>query len=147
VKVLIFGATGTAGGGVLKVCLSHPVVEEVRAITRRPLSITSDKLRVFVHENFMEYEPVSGAFKDVQACFYCLGISTMQVSGEQEYRKITHDFALAAAQMLKIQNPDAVFHFISGQGTNLDSRFMWARVKAETERDLMSLTNTVCWRP
>lgn len=146
-KVVIFGASGTAGGSVLKACLSHPVVEEARAITRRPLSITHDKLNAFLHGDYLDYAAVSEAFAEVEACFYCLGISTTQVSGEQEYRRITHDFALAAAQMLKIHRPNAVFHFISGQGTRLDSRLMWARVKAETERDLLSLTHAVCWRP
>jgi uncharacterized protein YbjT (DUF2867 family) len=146
-KVVIFGASGTADGSVLKVSLSHPIVEEVRAITRRALSINNDKLRVFLHGDYLDYAAVSEAFADVEACFYCLGISATQVSGEQEYRRITHDFAFAAAQMLKIQSSNAVFHFISGQGTRLDSRFMWARVKAETERDLLSLTNAVCWRP
>lgn len=146
-KVVIFGANGTAGGSVLKACLSAPIVEEARTITRRPLSITNDKLRGFVHGDYLDYTAVSEVFADVEACFYCLGISTTQVSGEQEYRRITHDFALAAAQMLKIKSPNAIFHFISGQGTRLDSRFMWARVKAETERDLISLTNTACWRP
>ena len=146
-KVVIFGASGTAGGSVLKACLSSPIVREARAITRRPLFITNDKLLAFLHVDYLDYAAVSETFADVEACFYCLGISTTQVSGEQEYRRITHDFALAAAQMLKIQSPNAVFHFISGRGTQLDSRFMWARVKAETEGDLMSLTNAVCWRP
>jgi hypothetical protein len=146
-KVLIFGATGTAGGAVLKACLSTPIVEDVRAITRRPIPIINDKLHVFLHEDFQDYTAISKAFTDVDACLYCLGKSVTQVSGEQEYRKITHDFALAAAQMLKIQSPNAIFHFISGQGTRLDSPFMWARVKAETERDLLSIMNAVCWRP
>lgn len=146
-KVIIFGASGTAGSGVLRACLSDPAVEEARAITRRPLSVTGDKSRTFLHENYLDYAPVSEAFVGVDACFYCLGVSATQVSGEQEYRRITYDFALAAARMLKLQSPDAVFHFISGRSTELNSRFMWARVKAETERDLMSSTNTVCWRP
>jgi hypothetical protein len=71
----------------------------------------------------------------------------MQVSGEEQYRKITHGFALAAAQELKRISTKASFHFISGQGTRLDSRFMWARVKAQTEQDLMAVMDTVCWRP
>jgi hypothetical protein len=70
-----------------------------------------------------------------------------QTSGEVEYRTITHDYALAAARMLRRQSPSAAFHFISGQGTSLDSRMMWARVKAETEHDLMQEFGAVCWRP
>lgn len=146
-KVVILGASGTAGGGVLRACLGSPVVEEVRAVTRRPLAAVSDRLRVFLHGDYLDFTAVSGAFAGVAACFFCLGVSATQVSGEQEYRRITRDFALAAAGMLKDKSPDAVFHFISGQGTRLDSRFMWARVKAETERDLLSNAHAVCWRP
>jgi len=147
VKVLIFGATGTAGGSVLRVCLSSPAVEEVRAIVRRPLSLAHDKLRVFVHGDFLDYTAVEEVFESVDACLYCLGISVSQVSGEEEYRRITHDFAMAAARTLQRRSPNAVFHFVSGQGARPDSRMMWARVKAETERDLSALFDVVCWRP
>jgi uncharacterized protein YbjT (DUF2867 family) len=146
-KILVFGATGSAGGSVLRMCLAAPAVEEVRAIVRRPLALAHDKLRVFVHGNYLDYAPVEQAFVDVDACFFCLGISVNQVSGESEYRTITHDFALAAARALKVHSPGAAFHFLSGQGAGLDSRFMWARVKAETERDLIELIDAVCWRP
>jgi len=146
-KVLLFGATGIAGGGVLQACLSAAGVEEVRAITRRPLPIAHDKLRVSVHSDYLDYAAVAEAFTDVDACLFCLGVSVTQTSGEAEYRQITHDYALAAAEALKLHSPTAVFHFISGRSTSLDSRFMWARAKAETERDLIALTGAVCWRP
>lgn len=132
---------------MLQTALASPLVSEVRAIVRRPLQIESQKLRVFVHSDFLDYTSVASAFQDVDSCLYCLGISVTQVSGEKEYRTITHDFALQAARMLKEHSPDASFHFISGQGTRLDSRMMWARVKAETEQDLVQLCNATCWRP
>jgi uncharacterized protein YbjT (DUF2867 family) len=146
-KILLFGATGSAGGSVLRVCLEASAVEEVRAIVRRPLGLAHDKLRVFVHGDYLDFAPIQEAFENVDACLYCLGISATQVPAEKEYRVITHDFALAAARTLKAHSPGAVFHFISGQGTRLDSRMMWARVKAETERDLKEVVDTVCWRP
>src|SRR5215213_10263099 len=146
-KILLFGATGSAGGSVLRVCLETPAVEEVRVIVRRPLDLAHGKLRVFVHGNYLDFASVAEAFVNVDACLYCLGISATQVSVEKEYRVITHDFALAAAHALKAHSPGAAFHFISGQGTRLDSRMMWARVKAETERDLIALMSAVCWRP
>jgi uncharacterized protein YbjT (DUF2867 family) len=146
-KVLVFGATGSAGSGVLQACLSASDVEEVRTISRRPLLIAHDKLRVFVHSDYLDYSTVAEAFTDVAAYLFCLGISVTQTSGEAEYRQITHGFAIAAAEMLKLHSPNAVFHFISGQSASLDSRFMWARVKAETERDLMALNHAVCCRP
>lgn len=151
-KILLFGATGSAGGSTLRVCLANPFVTEVRAIVRRPPEleegVSREKLRVILHSDFLDYSAVEDAFSGVDACFYCLGISVTQVAGEPEYRKITHDFALAAARMFQAKSPEAVFHFISGQAAALDSRMMWARVKAETERDLLALDpETCCWRP
>ncbi len=146
-KVLVLGATGTAGSGILQACLQAPEVSEARVLARRPLGIEHGKLRVFLHDNYLDYAAVRPAFAGIDACLYALGISVRQVSGEAEYRSITHDFAVAAAEQLKSASPDAVLHFISGQGTSLDSRFMWARVKAMTERDLAEVIDTVCWRP
>jgi hypothetical protein len=144
--VLIFGATGSAGGSVLRVCLESPAVTSVRAIVRRAPQVSSPKLSVVEHANYADYSAIASAFAGVDACFYCLGKSVRQVSGEAEYRRITHDFALAAAKMLRAKSPGAPFHFISGEGASINSRFMWARVKGETERDLAPF-DAVCWRP
>jgi uncharacterized protein YbjT (DUF2867 family) len=146
-RVLVFGATGSAGGSVLRVCLRVPAIEEVRAIVRRPLAVADTKLRVWQHRDFADYGAVGEAFADVDACLFCLGISIRQVAGEAEYRRITRDYAVAAAEALRARSPGAAFHFISGQGTRADSRFLWARVKAEAERDLLAVTDAVLWRP
>lgn len=145
--VLLFGATGSAGGSVLRACLDAPEVAEVRALVRRTPQVTHQKLRTIVHHDYADHRSAAAAFAGVDACFYCLGKSVRQVSGEAEYRTITHDYALAAAGALLAGSPDAVFQFISGSGAHLNSRFMWARVKAETERDLMARCGAVCWRP
>ena len=145
--ILLFGATGSAGGSVLRVCLDSPLVVEVRVVVRRSLGIRHMKLREVVHADFLDFSAIAPSLKDVDACFYCLGISVMQVSGEDEYRIITHDMAMALARDLKAHSPQALFHFLSGRGASLSSRQMWARVKAETERDLMAFNEAVCWRP
>jgi uncharacterized protein YbjT (DUF2867 family) len=145
--VLLFGATGSAGGSVLRTCLASPHVREVRVIARRAIDLSGEKLRVHVHSDFLEYTAVADAFAGVDACFFCLGISATQVASPDDYQTITHDFPLAAAGMLKAKSPAAAFHYISGRGAHPDSRMMWARVKAETERDLLDLVDAVSWRP
>lgn len=146
-KILLFGATGTAGSGVLQACLHAPEVAEVRAVTRRPLEKIHGKLRAVVHGDYLDYSAAAEAFAGVDACFFCLGKSVTQVPGEKEYRQITFAFAAAAAQALQARSPAAAFHYLSGQGANLESRMMWARVKAEAERDLIARFGAVCWRP
>lgn len=145
-NVLIFGATGSAGGSILRACLASPIVSEVRTITRRPLKIEHPKLRAFTHSDFLDFAPMANAFDGIDALLFCLGVSATQVSAD-EYRVITHDYALAAAAMLKARSPEAAYHFISGQGTRSGSKIMWSRVKAETENELMDLVGAVCWRP
>jgi uncharacterized protein YbjT (DUF2867 family) len=146
--VLIFGASGSAGGGVLQACLESPAVSEVRAIARRPLAIAHAKLQVIQHQAFDDYSAIADALTGVDACLYCLGKSSTQVSSEAEYRHLTYDFALAAARAVWRGSPEAAFQFISGASTRIDSRYMWARVKAETERDLLADGHPAnCWRP
>jgi hypothetical protein len=145
-KILLFGATGSAGAAVLDACLAASIVGEVRAITRRPLMHTNAKLRTFVHKDFLDYSTVQEAFRSIDACLFCLGVSATQVSKE-DYRKITYSYTLAAAQMFKSQCPGAAFHYISGQGTKPGSRMFWSQVKAQVELDLISLVEADCWRP
>jgi uncharacterized protein YbjT (DUF2867 family) len=145
-KILLFGASGTAGGAVLQACLDTPVVEEVRAIVRRPLARTEAKLREVVHASYLDYGAVAEAFGAVDACLFCLGTSVTQVSKE-EFVKISHDYAIGAARMLKTESPGAAFHYISGKGTRAESSTFWSKVKGETENELMELVEGDCWRP
>jgi uncharacterized protein YbjT (DUF2867 family) len=147
VNVLIFGATGSAGGSILRACLASPIVNEVRTITRRPLDLEHPKLRSIVHGDFLDFTAVAEAFDGIDALLFCIGVSIAQVSGDDEYRRITHDYAIAAATLLKARSPEAAYHFISGQGTRPGSRITWSRIKGETEDDLMALVGAVCWRP
>jgi uncharacterized protein YbjT (DUF2867 family) len=145
-KILLFGASGTVGNSVLDACATVPIVDEVRAIVRRPLMNTSTKLRTFVHKNFLDYTTVEEAFRSLDACLFCLGTSVTQVSNE-DYRRISYSMPLAAAQMLKSQSPGAAFHYISGKGTDPKSGMFWSRVKGQAEQDLIELIDADCWRP
>ncbi len=146
-RVLLFGATGMAGRAVFEACLASPVVTQVRAITRAPLAEPSRKFVGVVHGDLSDYSAVEPAFRDVDVCLFCVGISSTQVPEESAYRRITYDFPLAAAAALRFGSPAAQFQYLSGDGAGLDSRFMWARVKAEAERDLVARYQAVCWRP
>ena len=116
-------------------------------MVRRPLGLSHPKLREIRHTDFASYAGSEQVFAGVGACLFCLGKSVTQVSGEPEYRRITCDFAMAAALALREQSPEAVFHYVSGKGASLESRFMWARVKAEAEGALIDRVDAVCWRP
>ena len=143
----MFGATGLAGGGVLRACLDAADVSEVRAVVRRSTGVRDPKLREIVHDNYLDYSAIADAFAGVDACFFCLGVSVSQVPDETDYRRIHQAFPLAAARVLREKSPAAIFHYLSGGRSHLESRWMWARVKAEAERDLMNEFDALCWRP
>jgi uncharacterized protein YbjT (DUF2867 family) len=88
VRVLLFGATRSAGGSALHACIADADVTEVRAVVRRPLGRTHSKVQESMHEDYLRYHQIAGVFTGVDACFFCLGKSVRQVSGEEEYRRI-----------------------------------------------------------
>lgn len=145
-KILLFGATGMVGKGALLEALDDPAVDVVTALVRKPTGVTHAKLTEVVHGDFADYGNVSAgsaadvaaAFVGVDACLFCLGISSAGMK-EAAYTKVTRDTALAAGRMLKDQSPDAVFCFISGEGTDANSKTMWSRVKGQTENALLAL--------
>ena len=145
-RCLLFGATGAAGTGVLEACLADPKVEEIVVVTRRP---TGQRVRELICSDFADLSPLREQFNDVDTCFYCLGVSQIQEPDPDRYRTITHDYALEAANLLREMSPNSTFHFLSGAGAGVDSRWMWARIKGETERDLQALGSpaVTCWRP
>jgi uncharacterized protein YbjT (DUF2867 family) len=149
-RILLFGASGTAGGAVLRACLDAPAVNEVRVIVRRSFgqrfSATGAKLREFVHTNYLDYTAVKDAFEGVDACLFCLGTSVTQVSKE-DYLKISHDYPIAAAKILKAESPAAAFQYISGKGTRAESSMFWSKVKGQTENELIELIGANAWRP
>ncbi|WIG98839.1 hypothetical protein [Myxococcus sp. SDU36] len=137
--VLLFGATGTAGSGVLQACLEDPTVSEVRAITRRPLGASHPKLREVIWKDFAHFEGIAEEFRGVDCCLFCLGTSARNVAGEDAYREIHVAYPLAAARALLAESPSAAFVYLSGFLTKRGSWMMWARVKAEAEDALATL--------
>src|SRR5579883_3033716 len=137
-RVVLFGATGMVGGGVLRECLLDPGVERVLSIGRRPSGQTHDKLRELVLPDLADYSGVAADLAGQDACFFCLGVSSAGMS-EADYRRITHDIAVAAARALVAASPGMTFVFVSGAGADAASRTMWARVKGETENEILAL--------
>jgi uncharacterized protein YbjT (DUF2867 family) len=139
-KVVLFGATGMVGQGVLRECLLDPGVEMVLSVGRRGTGQSHEKLRELVKEDLSEFASVAGELAGYDACFFCLGISSVGMN-ESDYRKITRDIAVAAANVLVEKNPNLTFIFVSGQGTDSSEKgsVMWARVKGEAENAILAL--------
>jgi len=139
-NILLFGATGMVGQGVLRECLRDPDVERVLAIRRSPSGQQHQKLRELLRKDLSDYSGVENQLTGFDACFFCLGVSSAGVT-EEAYRSVTYDLTLAAAQTLAKLNPDMTFIYVSGAGTDSSEhgRTMWARVKGKTENDLLRL--------
>ncbi|MBT2545376.1 epimerase [Streptomyces sp. ISL-44] len=139
-KVILFGATGMIGRGVLRECLRDDTVTSVLAIGRTPLGVTHPKLRERVQGDPSDLPGPDLDLASCDACFFCLGVSSVGMK-EEEYRRITHDLTLAVARTLAAANPRLTFVYVSGVGTDStgQGRSMWARVKGQTENDLLEL--------
>jgi uncharacterized protein YbjT (DUF2867 family) len=140
VKIILFGATGMVGQGVLRECLRDPEVERVLVIGRSSIGIQNEKVREIVHRDFLDFSSIEDQLGGYDACFFCLGISSVGMA-EQAYTRVTYDFTTAAAQVLATRNPGMTFIYVSGTGTDSSekSSLMWARVKGRTENSLFKL--------
>jgi uncharacterized protein YbjT (DUF2867 family) len=139
-KVILFGATGMVGQGVLRECLADPEVESILAIGRSPTENSHPKLRELVHVDLTDFSAVEPQFAGFDACFFCLGVSSAGMS-EGSYTKVTFDLTLSVARVLAGLNPGMTFVYVSGAGTDSTEhgRSMWARVKGRTENELLKL--------
>jgi uncharacterized protein YbjT (DUF2867 family) len=139
-KIILFGATGMVGQGVLRECLSDPSVTSVLAVGRSPTGRTHPKLREVLHQDFLDYADIEPQLAGYDACFFCLGVTSVGQT-EERYRHLTYDITLAAARTLAKLNPGMVFIYVTGRGTDSTERgsLMWARVKGKTENDLLKL--------
>ena len=140
IKVLLFGASGMVGTAVLRECLADPQVVRVATIGRSAASLHSAKLEEIIHADLSNYDSIETSLRDFDACFFCLGVSSAN-SSEDDYRRVTYDYTLAAANALVLLNPRMTFVYVSGAGTDSSGagRIMWARVKGRTENALLAL--------
>jgi hypothetical protein len=149
INAIITGATGMVGEGVLLECLNHPDVESVLVINRKPLVMTHPKLREVIVTDFFTLEPIERELTGYNACFFCLGVSSVSI-GKEEYRHITFDLTLHVAQVLERLNAGMTFCYVTGAGTDSSEkgRSAWARVKGATENALQRLfKNAYMFRP
>lgn len=139
-KVIVTGATGMVGKGVLLECLDHRDITAVLSISRKATGIKHSKLVELIHPDFSEFESVADHLKGYDACFSSMGVSAAEMS-EEEYTLRTYGFTMALAQELYKINPHMTFNYVSGQGTDSSEkgRAMWARVKGKTENDLLKM--------
>ena len=135
-KVILFGATGMVGQGVLRECLRDDAVEFVLVIGRRSTGRTQQKLRELVCKDLFAFDAGDQNLREYEACFFCLGVSSAGMS-EPDYTRLTYDLTLGWANVLARANPRMAFVYVSGAGTG--GKTMWAQVKLRTENALLAL--------
>jgi uncharacterized protein YbjT (DUF2867 family) len=135
-KVILFGATGMVGQGVLRECLRDDGVERVLAIGRTPTGVTHPKLRELIRTDMFDFNIAAAGIQGFDACFFCLGVSSAGMN-EADYTRLTYDLTIGWAQTLAPVNPAMTFIYVSGAGTGGNA--MWARVKGRTEAALLAL--------
>ena len=140
INVIIFGASGMVGEGVLLRALEHEGVGSVLVIGRRPCGVVHSRLREIIHRDFFNFATIERDLRGYDATFFCLGVSSVGMK-EEEYRRTTYDLTMGVATLLSRLNPSMTFCYVSGQGTDSSEkgRLMWARVKGKTENDLARL--------
>ncbi len=139
-KVIITGATGMVGEGVMMECINNPEVESILLLTRRPAGVINAKVTEVIVPDLFDITSVQSKLSGYDACFFCLGVSAVGMK-EDAYRKVTYDLTMNIAYKLSDVNPGMVFCYVSGAATDSTEkgRLMWARVKGKTENDLRKL--------
>lgn len=139
-NIVLFGATGMVGTGVLRACLDDPSVERVLSVQRAANPSRHPRVEELVRTDFLDWKDAMDALRGFDACFFCLGVSSAGMT-EADYHRVTFDLTIAAASALAEVNPGMTFCYVSGQGTDASERgrMMWARVKGKTENALLRL--------
>ena len=147
-KVIITGATGMVGEGVMHECLKNPEITEVLIINRKPYGLTHSKLKEIIHSDFFDYSAIESQLIGYDACFFCLGVSSVGMN-KDEYFKMTYTLTMHVAKALARHNPNMAFCYISGAGTDSQEKGKgWAAVKGKTENDIFKLfKNSYAFRP
>jgi uncharacterized protein YbjT (DUF2867 family) len=149
-NVILFGATGMVGQGVLRECLLDPDVKLVQAVGRSATGTQNAKLREVFHADLWDYRAIEGSMSDFNACFFCLGITSSGMA-EPDYERVTYGITIAAAEVLSRLNAGMTFIYVSGAGADSSEkgRVMWARVRGKTENALlrMPFKATYIFRP
>lgn len=139
-KVIITGATGMVGEGVLQESISNPNIEKILLINRKPSGYNHPKVEEILHSDFSNISALTSQVGGYDACFFCLGVSSIGMN-EEQYTKVTYDLTLGFAKTMAEVNPQMTFCYVSGASTDSTEKGkqMWARVKGKTENDLMKL--------
>ncbi|AZA58416.1 MULTISPECIES: NAD-dependent epimerase/dehydratase family protein [Chryseobacterium] len=140
IKIILTGATGMVGEGVLMECLENPNISEVLSISRKPSGKKHAKLKEYIVSDFLAMNLYDENLKGYDAVFFCAGISSVGMN-EEEYTRITFDMTIHFAKAALSQNPDMVFNYVSGMYTDSteSGKIMWARVKGKTENTISKL--------
>lgn len=140
-NVVLFGATGMVGTGVFRACLADASVDRIVSVRRTASPTPDSRVTELVRADFLDWGDARDTLRTLDACFFCLGVSSAGMK-ESDYHRVTFDYTLAAAKALAEVNPGMTFCYVSGQGTDSTERgrLMWARVKGKTENALLRLT-------
>ena len=139
-RVLITGATGFIGGGVLKECLENESISSIVSVSRNSVNVSSSKLEEIILPDLTDLSGIEEKLSGFDACFYCLGTSSSGLS-EEEYRTITVDLSMSFSKKILELNPEITFSFISAEGADINGKAMWAKVKGEAEKKILDLVN------
>jgi uncharacterized protein YbjT (DUF2867 family) len=145
-NVLLFGATGMVGQGVLRECLLDADVQMVQTIGRTTTGVQNPRLREVARQDLFHYDDVAASLSGFDACFFCLGVSSSGMK-EEDYERLTYGITVAAAEVLSRLNPQMTFIYVSGAGADSSEhgRIMWARIKGKTENALMRMQFTAAY--
>lgn len=139
-KVIITGSTGMVGKGVLIECVADKRIEEILLVNRNSIGIKDHKVKEVILPDFLQFETIKHELVGYDACYHCMGVSSSGMN-EKKYEKLTYDVTESLAKTLFDLNPNIIFTYVSGQGTDSSEKgkIMWARIKGKTENLILNM--------